>query len=248
LKKKDKKKRKSRLSPLAKIAIALAIAGACAGLSLTPIFNVEKYEVEGNSYYTDDEILVMGNCKTGGNMFWDVDTGDIKKRLSKDSYMAKVKVKRIIPNTIRIQLTERKQYAAVVYGDHYVVMDDENIVLRKTDVAPKVPVLQGITINKMDVGAAIEIDEKVKFQQMTEFLQVMEDNDMYYTRLVVEKAQIKAYVLDNLVCVGSAEDLMESMKKGELQKVIKGLFDLKIERGTVKVSGGDYISFSPEIV
>lgn len=247
MKKKDRKKRKSKISPLAKIAIVLVIAGVCAGLSMTPFFNVKGYEVDGNSYYTYDEILVMGDCKTGGNMFWDVSTGDIKKRLSKDAYMAKVKVKRILPDTIKIELTERKQKAAVVYGDNYVVIDDENIVLRKTDVSPKVPLIQGLTIKKLDLGEPIEIDEKVKFRQINELLQVMEDNDMYFVKVVMDKNQIKAYVLNNLACVGTAEDLMQSMKNGELQKVIRSLFDSKIERGTVKVSGEDYISFSPEI-
>ena len=67
MKKKDRKKRKSKLSPLAKIAIALAVMGLFAGISLTPVFEVKDFEVEGNAYYSDDEILVMGDCKTGGN-------------------------------------------------------------------------------------------------------------------------------------------------------------------------------------
>lgn len=247
MKKRDKTRKKTKISPLAKIAIVLAFVAVCTGISMTSLFNVKNYEVEGNSYYTKDEIIVMGNCQTGGNMFWDVSTKDIKERLSKDSYMKKVKVKRILPGTIKIEVTERKQTAAVVYGTHYIVIDEENVVLRKTDVLPKVPVIQGLTIKKMEVGKVIEIEEEVKFQQTNELLQIMDQNDMYFKKIVVEKAQIKAYVLDNLACTGSFTDIMDSMKKGELQKVVRTLFDKKIERGTIKISGGEYISFSPKL-
>lgn len=247
MKKKDRKKRKSKLSPLAKIAIALAVMGLFAGISLTPVFEVKDFEVEGNTYYSDDEILVMGDCKTGGNLFWDIDAKDIKTRLSKDPYMSKVKVYRLLPDTVKIKVTERKQTAAVVFGSSYVVIDEENVVLRKTSVAPKIPLLQGITITKMDMGEAIEIKEKVRFQQANELIRIMENNDMYFKKITMEKTQIKAYILDNLACVGAPADVMESVESGNLQKVVKELFGKKIERGTIKVSGNDYISFSPEL-
>jgi len=235
------------LSPLAKIAIILAFLAICGGISLLPAFEVKAYEVEGNSYYTDDEIMVMGDCKTGGNIFWHVDSKDIKERLLKDPYVSKVKVRRILPDTVKIIITERRQEAAMVFGSSYVVIDEENIVLRKTSVAPKLPLVKGITITKMDMGEVIEVKEKVRFQQAIELIQIMENNDMYFKTIVMEKTQVKAYVLDNLVCVGSPADMMQSVKDGNVQKVIRQLFKKKIERGTIKVSGGDYISFSPEI-
>ena len=247
MKKRDRKKKKSKVSPLAKIAIVLGIICICAGISLTPVFEVKNFEVEGNTYYSDDEILVMGNCKTGGNLFWDIDTKDIKARLAKDSYISKIKITKSIPDTVKIKVTERKQTTAVVFGNSYVVIDSENVVLRKTSVAPKIPLIQGVTITKMEMGKPIEVKEKVKFEQANELIQIMENNDMYFKKIAMEKTQVKAYILNNLVCIGSPADVMESVKAGDLQKVVRQLFDKKIERGTIKVSGRDYISFSPEI-
>ena len=37
------------------------------------------------------------------------------------------------------------------------------------------------------------------------------------------------------------------MEKGELQKVVASLFADGIERGTIKMGGDNYISFSPDI-
>ena len=245
MKKREKKRRKNRISPLRKI---IGIIGIIAGILLiasTSYFNVKNYEITGNSYYSKEEILVMGDCKTGQNIFWGTDLKDIKARLEKDSYMESVKVKRVLPNTIAIELDERRQVAAVVYGQHYVVIDSDGIVLRNTEVDPKVTHVHGLTISKIEVGQPIEVEETVKLRQTLEMLAMMESKDMYFVKIEMTKSGVDAYVLDHLVCKGTPQNIMESMKTQNLQKVITGLFNLKIERGTINISGGDYISFNP---
>ena len=245
MKKREKKRRKNRISPLRKI---IGIIGIIAGILLiasTSCFNVKNYEITGNSYYSKEEIMVMGDCKSGQNIFWGTDVKDIKTRLEKDSYMESVKVKRVLPNTIAIELDERRQVAAVVYGQHYVVIDSDGIVLRNTEVDPKVTHVHGLTISKIEVGQPIEVEETVKLRQTLEMLAMMESKDMYFVKIEMTKSGVDAYVLDHLVCKGTPQNIMESMKTQNLQKVITGLFNLKIERGTINISGGDYISFNP---
>ena len=87
----------------------------------------------------------------------------------------------------------------------------------------------------------------MRFRQVMEIIDVMEGYDMYFKMIEISESDVKAYVFDNLMCQGSPGDLIDAMEKGELQKVIKNLIDEKIERGTLKISGNSYISFSPEI-
>ena len=122
------KRKKRKIKFFIKLGIFLLLCGLIVFLLKSPLFDVKEFTVEGNSYYTDDEILVMGNCKTGGNIFIGTDVRDIKSRLEKDAYMASVKVKRILPDTIKIQLDERRQVAAIVYGEKYVVVDGSGTV------------------------------------------------------------------------------------------------------------------------
>ena len=161
--------------------------------------------------------------------------------------MADVKVKRALPDKIVVELDERKQVSAVVYGQHYVVIDSDGIVLRNTEVDPKVTHVHGLTISKIEVGQAIEVEEKVKLRQTLEMLSIMESKDMYFVKIEMTDSGVDAYVLDNLVCKGTPQNIMEAMKTQNLQKVIAGLFDLDIERGTINISGGEYISFNPSL-
>ena len=241
------KRKKRRIKFVVKLGVFLIIAGAVVFVLKAPFFNVKTFQIEGNSYYTDEEILVMGNCKTGGNIFIGTDTGDIRSRLEKDAYMASVKVKRVLPDTVKIQLDERKQTAAIVYGEKYVVVDDEGVVLRKTGVMPEITVLKGLTISKLSVGEKVEAEEKVLLRQTLQMLSVMEKSNMYFKTIELSEGEIKAHILDNLICQGTPENIMKAMEKDSLQLVVQELFDRKIERGTIKISGDRTVSFTPKI-
>ena len=161
--------------------------------------------------------------------------------------MGDVKVKRVLPDTIQIDVEERVQIASVVYGQHYVVIDKEGRVLRNTEVDPVLTQIHGLTISKIEVGQLIEVEQKVKLRQTLEMLTVMADTDMYFTNIEMTKSGVDAYVLDTLVCQGTPQNIMEAMKMGNLQKVVAGLFEMEIERGTITISGGEYISFNPAL-
>ncbi len=247
MKQKEKKRRKSKMSPLVKLLIVIALGVGLYFFASSSFFDVTEFEVKGNVYYSEDEILTMGNCKTGGNIFWGSGCGDIKKRLEKDAYMEKVKVKRILPDKISIELTERTQIAAVVYGENYVVVDAGGTVLRKTEAEPELTLIYGLTISKLEVGQLIEAEQKVLLRQTLEMLDIMSKSDMYFKKIEISDAGVKAYVLDYLICKGTPQSIMKAMEEGNLQKVVKGLFDINIERGTIKVSGEEYISFDPTL-
>ena len=73
--------------------------------SRTSFFEVKQFEIEGNAYYTDNEILLMGGCETGKNLFWGIDSKKIRSRLQQDAYMERVEVRRKLPDTVKITVT-----------------------------------------------------------------------------------------------------------------------------------------------
>lgn len=244
---KNAKKRKKRMNPFFKPAIAAAVLAVLLLFSMSPLFTVKSFVVTGNKYYLKNEILTMGNCKTGGNIFWDTDCADIKKRLEQDAYMESVKVKRLLPSTVSIELSERAQLAAIVYGEKFVVIDGNGIVLRKTEVEPEITILRGLTISRLEMGEIIEVEEKVRLRQILELLETARANDMYFKKISVTKSSADAYILDHLVCEGETGDVTAAVKEGRLGAVVTELFDRDIERGIIKISGDRNISFSPKI-
>ena len=234
LKEKRTKSRKKRINPFVKLLIAVLVLAGLFFFLNSPIFTVDKFTVKGNAYYLNEEILTMGNCKTGGNIFWGTDCSDIKARLEKDAYMSDVKVRRVLPDTISIELSERKQIGAIVYGEKYVVIDANGTVLRKTEVDPKVTVLSGLTISKLEVGEVIEVEEKVLFRQVLELLNESDRNGMFFKRISIGEVDDEGLHLGQPYVHGDSGAYYGSCKRGQIANIHGGTFDRKIERGISK--------------
>jgi len=156
--KRDRKVRKKK-HYLRRFLIFLGlIAGIIIFLS-SGFFTVKSIQVEGNHYYADDEVINMANARTGGNIFWQAGTSGIRDKLLDDPYFAGVEVRRKLPDTLIIQVDERMQIAAISYGDAYIVIDEEGTMLRKTTVDPKLTLLTGLTVSKLNIGELVEAEE-----------------------------------------------------------------------------------------
>ncbi len=242
-----KKRRMRKLRTWAVVSVLVLLVASVIFALKAPYFNVRGFLISGSNYYTADEIIMMGKCKAGGNIFTGIDCSEIRKRLMQDPYMADVSVRRKLPATIEIEINERRQVAAIVYGDKFVVIDSEGIVLRKTSVDPKVTILRGMTISKLKLGEKIELEEAVLYRQCMTLISTAEGNSMYFKGLTVEDGEVKAYILKNLLVEGTYENILSSLKSGDVQLVVQELFNNGIERGTIKVTGENYVSFTPEL-
>lgn len=210
-------------------------------------FALKDLVVEGNSYYTDEEIISMSRAKKGSNIIFDAGIREMEKRLIENPYFADVRVSRRLPSTLLIDVTEREQAAAVIYGDSYIVIDPEGTVLRRTDVDPELTQLTGLTISRMDVGEKIETEESEALSMTLRMLASMHSGDIYFIRIDVSKVIVKCYIYDSLIVKGTPSEIMNSIGNGDLQKTVSDLFARGISRGTIKMGGDSYLSFSPEI-
>ena len=228
----------------------LAVAGILAASALflrSDYFAIKEIQVSGNSYYTADEIRNMCRSELGRNILFDSGISETEARLGEEPYFASVEIRRKLPDTISITVEERHQQAAFIYGEDFVVIDDEGVVLRKTDVAPELTLLTGLTISRMDMGEKVDAEEKENLATVLKMLRTMESGDIYFKKIDVSRIVIKAYIYDTLIVKGTPQEIMSAMESGVLQKVVSSLFADGIERGTIKMGGGSYVSFSPDI-
>lgn len=244
-KRREEKKRRKKIRMWVMLALLVILAGATA-FGLSPYFDVDKIRAEGNTYYTQEEIIQASGLKTGGNIF-KKNTGDAEEKLLSDPYFSDVDVKRDLPNTLVIEVRERKECATVPYGEEYVVIDREGVVLAKEDRQPELTLIDGMTIKSMTPGEPLEVKEKEVFGRTMELLDLTEKEDLYFYEVHLKKNTIVANIYEDLSCKGSAEDVIKNIENGNLQEVIYDLYKKKVTKGTIIVSGTKYCSFSPEI-
>lgn len=240
------KKVRKKKNYLLRFLTVIAVIACLIGFSFSDFFMVKKVVAEGNYYYSDEEIMNMAGAQLGVNLLWDVDPSDLEGNLAGNPYFVEVDVKRKLPNTLFFDVNERKQVAAIVYGEKYVVIDKEGTILRKSSIDPKVTLLTGLTISKLSVGESVEAEESATLETTLSMLHTMEDGDIFFKKIDVSKVVIKAYIYDTLIVKGTPKQMTKAIKNGDLQKVVNNLLKHDTVRGTINLGNHNYMSFSPE--
>lgn len=134
--------------------IALAAVGAVGGgawathrfLTTSPRFAVATIAVRGSHVLTADEVRELLPFHVGDNVFG-VDTGAAERALAAEPWVAKVDVRRKLPRTVVVEVTERTP-AAVVAADGLYLVDASGRPFKRAEVehgeGAGLPVVSGV--------------------------------------------------------------------------------------------------------
>ena len=99
---------------------------------LSLFFRVEDIRVEGNTHYTDDEIIRAIDIEEGDNLFFFDRFAAVGRVFSKLPYIEEVTVRRALPNRITIVVSESSALAYLILGDEEWTMDHSGKILGKS--------------------------------------------------------------------------------------------------------------------
>ncbi len=242
-----KKKKHRKHHYLLDILVGAALVLGVALFLLSPVFNIEKIEVQGNHYYSDSEVINIATAQKGVSLFWMKGRSQMKEKLLQNPYFTDVKFRCRLPSTLIIRVKERKQVAAIKYGDQYIVIDGTGRVLRKTDVNPDITILKGLTLSRITVGERVRAEESGTLQYMLDMIKETQKGDFYFREIDMSGVIVKAYITKTLLVKCSASQLRKAVADGNLQKVVNKLFKSKIYRGTISIGKENYMYFSPSV-
>ena len=234
LKKKKKKRRKKHYFLRLLVFIAVVVGIIC--LMTSSLFDVQKIEVEGNSYFTAEQVIARSGITQGVNIFFSIDKRGAKKGLMEDPYIKNVTVERKLPSTVVILVEERQETAAVPYTDKYIIVDGEGLILRTSEVEPKIPILMGLTIKEMEPGKPLEVEENSVLNDTLGMVSIMQQSEVYFKKIDISKVMVRAYVYDTLICQGMPEDITKALSDGTLETMLYRLYTDNIEHGTITIT------------
>ena len=247
-KRRMKRKRKLKMPGFfTRIFIILGVIIAVTAFSLSSFFTVDTIDVQGNKYFTDEEISNMAHASTGQKIIYKLNKGNMLNYLEKNPYIEEARVYRKLPSTIVINVKERIQVAAMTYGDQFLIIDNNGTLLRITKTKPKLTIVTGFKVKKVKLGEPVEVNSPDLFKELLSLLKSMEAGDVYFTKINITELFITANVYDSLVVKSKYKDLKDNIDKGRLHKVLDELFKRNIKRGTITISSDGYASFTPEL-
>jgi len=144
-------------------------------------FRVLYYEVEGASRYTEQEIIKASGIAIGDSLiFLDTDKA-AQFVISELPYILEVRITSNLPDTLRFEVKEVDAFAAVAYGDGYVVLDSIGRELERTTGVPHGLVeLRGFTPLNPVKGEKIKVSsaDGTKLQYALEVMGEAEKRNM----------------------------------------------------------------------
>ena len=214
-KKPRKKKKRKKKRYLLKFLILLLL---CVGIYFflhSSIFTIKTIEVSKSSHFTSQQVQQMAGLKTGMNLF-DYRAGKCEDKLAENPYIQSAKVKRSLPGTVKIELSERQELAVVAHGKKYVVIDGGGTVLQIVDKIPKLTLLEGLSVTSSEEGEEIGIKEATAYKKSMDVLNTMQKTGLYFKKIDVSEVVVRAYVKDKLFCRGKPKNMISSMEEGKL--------------------------------
>lgn len=145
----------SKLIPFALILLFLASTGF--GFLKSSFFTVEIIETLGLNCVDPNEIINIVNYVKGTNIF-DVDLSLLAKKIQAYPRVDKVNIKRKLPSTLILELTERSAVAVLPYSGYFVLVDSNGFAVEITESyrAKDPPLITGIKPQQLLVGKKIE--------------------------------------------------------------------------------------------
>ena len=151
--------------------VLLTIAGT------SGFMRVVMIEVDGATTYTADEIIYVSGISPGDNLLF-VDRTAARRRIEIAlPFVNSANVTRVLPNSIRIEVTETTAAAAIAYQGGYIVIDSSGRVLERAEGVPGGLIeVRGFTPGDAPEGGRLraELGSEIQLQILLDIISTFE--------------------------------------------------------------------------
>ena len=191
--KQRKKKRKSHTKRRV-FLVLLLIAAVLSVCLFTPFFHIKNVEVTGNDYISSEQILEAAAVPMETNIFR-INKGHIKKSVLTIPEIEKVKIRRILPSKVRLEVSETKPVLLFPYLSGYVVTNEVGRVLALIDSKEGQDLIEmtGLEIKTAEIYKKISVQDRVTFDIMLDVIRALREKGLL--------DQVRSCHFDNLADV-----------------------------------------------
>ena len=226
----------------------MVICGAIS-VALTLFFKIETMSVSGNVRYRQDEIVEASGIQLGDNMFLMNKFNAAEKITANLPYIESVQIRRQVPSTLQIQVTECTSPVAVKQDNSIWLISGTGKIVDQLGISAweKYPQLTGVRLVDPVIGqpAAVEAEAENAQAQLFTLLRQLEQKEMLADTQAIRLEDTSVIVLrylnrfDVIFSYGADFDY----KLDYLRAVIERL-EIN-ETGSIDMTQNDKASFIP---
>lgn len=149
-------------------------------LSVTVLFKIEGYRVDGESVYTQEQLVAAFGHEPGENMFRFSMENAADMMQQTLPYLESIKVRRRLPGTVVFMVQPAVEYACIDMGDGTAVLLSETLRVLETSSAVRSDLLQiaGYTPANLEKGKLVTCADEEKDEQLKVLIAALKSADM----------------------------------------------------------------------
>ncbi|AJA47929.1 cell division protein DivIB [Clostridium pasteurianum DSM 525 = ATCC 6013] len=212
----EKRRKKRRFKRVFFIMILLIAVLVTLCLKLT-YFNIKYINVSNNYTIASEEIVKESGIQKNTNIFY-MNSKNIKNNILNNPYILSVDIHKKLPNTININVNERK---AVFYAQNnnnkFAVIDRAGTVLEIKDNIDNMNLIKivGIDTSKISIGKVVLNDNK-KLYIINSLTDIIMNNQVCKNIKVVnitDTMDLETYYNNMCIKLGSSENLQKKLNR-----------------------------------
>lgn len=201
-----------------------------------PYFNISNIQVRNNKIVSSEQIIELSKINKGTNIFY-LNFKNIETNIRANPYILGASIKRKIPNTILIDINERKAVFYMKAQNSYLMIDKGGIVLesRNNINNMKLTNLQGFNAEDAKVGSVLPCDDKRKLDVIGLITELISLNTSGIDITAVDLSDtlnIKIYSGNLCIKMGTSDNIKDKLN---LALNIINNNDLKNSKGYIDV-------------
>lgn len=175
-----RKRRNKKIKFILKLIFFIGlITGAIVFAMTSPIFNIKNIEVIGNEIVSADTIISLSELKTEQNIFSFTSFNTIKN-IKSNAYIEDVKIHRSLPNTIKIDVSERTPKYSVDFMGKYAYINTQGYILEISEDSKNMLIIHGISSKEDEVvpGNRLNEEDLGKLEDVIKIMSSAKENDL----------------------------------------------------------------------
>lgn len=192
-----RKKRKIifRLIKWTSLVVLLIGGGVC--FLLSSFFNVRTIVISGNEKIAQETIISLSGIELEQNTF-KISKSKVEQAIKTNAYIDSVKIKRKLPETVEIQVVERKPAYMLTLGNAYVYMNTQGYLLEISQEKLKAPIITGILTpeDQIQEGNRLCTEDLQKLSNVIQIMDSANNNDIGKLVTKINISNKQDYILE----------------------------------------------------
>ncbi len=243
----EKKRRKKRKSRLIFFIILIIIVSSVTYLMNSQTFKIKNIEVTGNSQLDKKEIIEQSEIKLGDSIFSNINI-ITKVKIKQNGYIEDAVVTKKMPDTIKIEVKERKaSFQIKTENDYYIYIDEQGYIIDCVQETKELVTITGMEITEENIEKKKRLENDDLNIKLENILHIREESDKIGIYDKISKIQVEEneYILklDDLnltINLGNATNLKNRMD------YVKSILEKESGKtGTINVNGNLNEGFVP---